>query len=242
MKKPLLGLLVCLCAAAAGQAQENAARESAANNLFRISHAPTETALAVTVALVAPRAAASSFAPLAAASSFAPLAAATSTPEPAPRFIYGTEEDYRWQLGFSYAGISFHSTPFDAQLNGINTSVVYAVKPWLGLEGTVTSAFSSEMLPVNAHVKFAFYGGGPRIGWHNRVWKLWSHVILGGAHLQPQTSLGGRDAMGYAVGVGVYYRHRPWLSIGVQGDWLNTRFFNQSQSNFQIVIGPVFHF
>jgi len=238
MKKCLFAAALLACATSC-LAQENAAHSSAMSDVARLSATSPEMALPATATDAWPAAATSSFAPLAVASSSAALAA----PAPPRRVTYGSEDDYRWELGFSYVYVHFSSTPISGvSLNGIHTSVTYAVNKYFGLEGTVTAAGSSSTIFANEHVKFALYGGGPRLTYRSEHWQPWVHAIVGGSHLQPQTSMGGRNAIGFLAGGGYDYRYSPRISFRFQGDWMGTRYFGETQSNFQIVSGVVFHF
>ncbi|MBZ5539235.1 MAG: hypothetical protein LAN61_01820 [Acidobacteriia bacterium] len=240
MKKRLFAAALLACATSC-LAQENVAHSSAVNDLARLSATSPETALPATATDAWPAApVATSFsAPLAEASSFAAFAA----PAPPRRVTYGSDDDYRWQLGFSYVYVHFSSTPISGvSLNGIHTSVTYAVNRWFGLEGAVTAAGSASTIFANEHVKFALYGGGPRFTYRSDHWQPWVHAIVGGSHLQPQTSMGGRNAIGFLAGGGYDYRYSPRISFRFQGDWVGTRYFGETQSNFQIVSGVVFHF
>ena len=240
MKKCLFAVALLACATSCF-GQENVAHSSAANDLGRLSAWSPEIALPATATDAAPLAVASSSAALAAPSFSAALAA----PAPAPRrrITYGGDDDYRWSIGFSYVYVHFSSSQISGvSLSGIHTSVAYSVNKWFGLEGAVTAAGSTSTIFANEHVKFALYGGGPRLTYRSDHWQPWVHAIVGGSHLQPQTALGSRNSIGYMVGGGYDYRYGPRLSFRVQGDWLGTRYWGENQSNFQIVAGVVVHF
>ena len=170
-----------------------------------------------------------------------PASADPAAPSPKPRFVYGGRDDYRWQLGLSLAWVRFNSSAFDANAIGIKTSVSYFLNEWLGVEGNVTAAFSPTTLGTN-HVKVLIYGGGPKVAWRQRRWEPWLHGIFGGAHLQPQTALGGRNSYAIAAGGGADYRWNPHLSFRAEGNYLRTGFFGQSQNNFELAGGAVLHF
>ena len=58
---------------------------------------------------------------------------------------------------------------------------------------------------------------------------------------------GGLGGMATAValaqaGIGVDYRIQARLSFRVEGDWVYTDYFSQTQNNFQGVAGAVLHF
>jgi hypothetical protein len=68
------------------------------------------------------------------------------------------------------------------------------------------------------------------------------HAILGGAHVQPQTANNSRSAFAVKAGGGADYRFNPRFSGRLEADWVRTTFFSQSQNNFELMGGVVFHF
>jgi len=66
--------------------------------------------------------------------------------------------------------------------------------------------------------------------------------LVGGSHLQPQTAAGGRTSLMALAGAGVDYRIHARLSFRMEGDWAFTRYFSQSQNDFQGVASVVLHF
>ncbi len=163
-------------------------------------------------------------------------------PSPQPRFLYGGRDDYRWELGLGVAWLRFRSSAFNARAVGVNTSVVYFTNEWFGIEGDIAAVFAPTIL-ANEHVKIATYGGGPKIAWRRRQWEPWLHGIFGGAHEQPQPGGGfSRNSYAIKVGGGADYRWNPRISFRLQGDYVRTGFFKQSQNNFQLAGGFVFHF
>jgi hypothetical protein len=91
-------------------------------------------------------------------------------------------------------------------------------------------------------VKIATYGAGPKIAWRRRQWEPWLHGIFGGAHEQPQISGQSRSTYVIKAGGGADYRWNPRVSFRLEGDYVRTGFFKQSQNNFQLAGGIVFHF
>jgi opacity protein-like surface antigen len=164
-----------------------------------------------------------------------------ASPSPQPKFLYGGRDDYRWELGLAASWLRFQSSSFNASAVGINTSVVYFTNDWFGIEGNVTAVFAPTIL-VNEHVKIATYGAGPKIAWRQNRWEPWLHGIFGGAHEQPQ--IGGQSRNSYAIkaGGGADYRWNPRVSLRLEADYVRTGFFSQSQNNFQLAGGIVFHF
>jgi hypothetical protein len=170
-------------------------------------------------------------------------AAPDSSPSPAPdpRFLYGGRDDYRWQLAIGAAWLRFRSSVFNASAVGIKSSVTYFTNEWFGVEGNFTAGFAPQIYQ-NEHVKLLIYGGGPKIVWRQRRWEPWLHAILGGAHEQPQTAGHSRNTFAVEAGGGADYRFNPRFSGRLEGDWVHTSFFSQSQNNFELMGGVVFHF
>jgi opacity protein-like surface antigen len=160
---------------------------------------------------------------------------------PDPKFIYGSRDDYRWQLGLGASWERFRSTIFNASAVGINTSISYYLNDWLGVEGNVMTGFAPEIFQQE-HVKLLNFTGGPRVAWRQRRWEPWAHALVGLAHEQPQTAGHSRNGFAAQLGGGADYRINPRLSLRLEGDYLRTMFFSQSQNNFTLMGGFVIHF
>lgn len=252
MMRPFATVLLVLGSVGVAQAQEAAPAERGGQANVAPDFAATSAAktalmgsLAAANALFPPPLAKplnTSEAPVAPSALAAPLESADpAAPSPNPKFLYGGRDDYRWQLGLSFAWLRFRSSIFDASAVGVQTSVTYFTNEWLGVEGNVTAAFAPTIYN-NEHVKLAIYGGGPKIAWRQRQWEPWAHAIFGGAHEQPQTAGNSRNSYSIQVGGGADYRKLPNLSFRLEGDYVRTGFFKQSQNNFQLSGGFVFHF
>jgi hypothetical protein len=164
-----------------------------------------------------------------------------AAPSPKPRFLYGGRDDYRWQLGLGFDLFRFQNSVFNATAFGIKTSVSYFLNDWFAVEGNVSTGFAPEIYQTE-HVKTVLYGGGPKIAWRQKQWEPWLHVIVGGAHEQPQTSAGGRSAFGIQAGGGADYRFNPRFSGRLGVDYVHTSFFGKSQHNYEASAGIVAHF
>jgi len=170
-----------------------------------------------------------------------PAVPANPAPPPDPKFLYGGRDDYRWQLGLGASWERFRSSVFNASAVGLNTSVAYYTNDWLGIEGNLMTGFAPTIF-AHEHVKLFNFTGGPKIAWRQRRWEPWVHGLVGFSHEQPQTAFGGRNAFAAQVGGGADYRINPRLSARLQGDWLHTQFFSQSQNNFTLAGSLVIHF
>jgi opacity protein-like surface antigen len=167
--------------------------------------------------------------------------AASPAPAPEPKFIFGGRDDYRWQIGLGATWIRFRSSIFNASAVGVKTSLTYFTNDWFAIEGNVSAGFAPEIFQ-NEHVKVLVYGAGPKIAWRQKRWEPWAHAIFGGVHEQPQTAAGGKNAFAAQLGGGADYRFNPRLSGRLEGDYIRTSLFTQSQNNFQLTGGFVFHF
>jgi hypothetical protein len=170
-----------------------------------------------------------------------PAVPANPVPSPDPKFLYGGRDDYRWQLGLGASWERFRSSIFNASAVGLNTSVAYYTNDWLGIEGNLMTGFAPTIFD-HEHVKLFNFTGGPKIAWRQRRWEPWMHGLVGFSHEQPQTAAGGKNAFAAQVGGGADYRINPRLSARLQGDWLHTQFFSQSQNNFTLAGSLVIHF
>lgn len=135
----------------------------------------------------------------------------------------------------------FRSSIFNASAVGVDSSVTYFMNNWFGVEGNVATAFAPEIFQQE-HVKLLVYGAGPKIAWRQNKWEPWMHAILGGAHEQPQTGDNTKNAFAVELGGGADYRFNPRFSGRLEADWVRTSFFSQSQNNFKLMGGVVFHF
>ncbi len=182
-------------------------------------------------------------APLVTTALAVPLEAAEpAAPSPKPKFLYSRDDIIRWELGLGFTWIRFRSSIFNASAVGLKTSVTYNTNEWFGIEGNISAAFAPEIFD-REHVKLLVYGAGPKIAWHRyKRWDPWLHAILGGAHELPTTAGNGKNGFALQLGGGADYNFNYRFSGRLEGDLLRTRFFGQSQNNFQLSAGVVLHF
>jgi hypothetical protein len=156
----------------------------------------------------------------------------------------GVTEDLsplRWQVAFGPSFVRFRSSIFDASMAGTVTSVSWAKNDWLAVEGQVVTGFAPTIYD-REHVKYVNYGAGVKIGTRRAKWEPYGHLLIGGAHIQPQTSGNTRNAFMIEAGGGADYRFWSRMSFRGQVDYLRTSFFKSTQNNLQISIAAVFHF
>jgi hypothetical protein len=247
MKRQLVAVLLMLGAGCAANAQDAVPDTQAVNRNVAVEFSASPTANTyfsqpVSANVLAPSlgfSPASVFATAASLSSAAPDA--SPSPAPDPKFLYGGRDDFRWQLGIGADWIRFRSSIFNASAVGVMTSITYFTNEWFGIEGNVSTGFAPEIFSKE-HVKVVVYGAGPKIAWREKKWEPWVHAIVGGAHEQPQTAGNSKNAFAVEAGGGADYRFNPRLSGRLEADWVRSSFFNQSQNNFELMGGVVFHF
>jgi opacity protein-like surface antigen len=169
----------------------------------------------------------------------APAEPVPATPD--PKFVYGSRDDFRWQLALGVSLLRFRSSIYYATGVGTDTSVTYFTNEWLGVEGKINTAFAPTIY-LNEHVKYFSYGAGPKIAWRARKWEPWAHTIVGGAHILPQTGANSKSGFGLQVGGGADYRIFPHLSARVGVDWIRTHLFGEWQNSAQANADIVLHF
>jgi Outer membrane protein beta-barrel domain len=167
--------------------------------------------------------------------------AALAAAAPEPQVNHRDSERERWQLGLGFTYVKFRSPAIDAGMEGLNTSVTYFTNDWLGVEGNITAAFGRKIF-VDDRTKYAGITGGPKIVMRERGWEPWAHVLFGMAHVNPQLAGVGKNGVAIQLGGGADFFNRRQISLRVEGDWVRTQLYSQSQNNFQVVTGAVFHF
>ncbi|MGC2528782.1 MAG: hypothetical protein WA639_13605 [Candidatus Acidiferrum sp.] len=247
MKRQLVAVLVVLGAGYAARAQEAAVTNATPddrNVAAAFSAAPTTNEAQFQPLETGTLSLAPSIVPDPSFASPAPAAAPKAPPSPAPepKFLYGERDDTRWQLAIGADWLRFRSSIFNASAVGIDSSVTYFTNDWFGIEGDVATAFAPDIYD-REHVKLLVYGAGAKISWRiNSRWEPWLHTIVGGAHEQPQTANNSKNAFAVQAGGGADYRFNPRFSGRLEADWVHTGFFGQSQNNFKLMGGVVFHF
>jgi hypothetical protein len=168
----------------------------------------------------------------------------SATLQPEPQVVLSVHQTYAWQAYVGYSFFRFyessHPTIRENQ-NGVNWSIVYFWKDWLGFEGEMAATYGHQ---GRQDSWFLFGGGGPRFRWSGpRGIELWGHALVGGSHFTPQTSFGKQEAFAYEVGGGADF-HSPWQRIGyrVGADMVGSHYFSTYQYSPKVFAGIVFKF
>lgn len=158
---------------------------------------------------------------------------------PEPRYVYGSRNDYRWQLALGLAVVRFRSPFYYATGIGTNTSLTYFTNEWLGVEGNINTSFAGTIFQ-GERVKYVGYGGGPKVAWRRAKWEPWLHALAGGMHILPKLAGFSENGFELQVGGGADYRIYPHLSARIEVDWIKTKVFgaweNSGSANADIVL------
>jgi hypothetical protein len=177
----------------------------------------------------------------------APSTPAGAAPDPpAPAYKSSLEFPLRVSASYQFTefrnmdGMTFHQ-------NGINTDFTGFLGHDFALEGDVAAGFgySRYSTTVNLESSEIFYGGGIRIGPERNVFQPWGHVLLGGEHFrfsQRSPALGIDNGFAYQLGLGADIKIGPRAFWRVEGEYLGTHMFSNTQANYQFGTGIAFAF
>ena len=156
---------------------------------------------------------------------------------------YSDDVGTRWELGIGYEYVHFDSVPFSADLHGLHTDLAYNLNEWFALEGSVVSAFGSDVFAGETS-KYALYTAGGRISWGPSRHRLtpWAHALVGGVHVNPQVARESKDSFALQLGGGADWRVSARFSIRAEVDYVRTQLYSDSQNNVQAGVGAVIHF
>jgi hypothetical protein len=151
-------------------------------------------------------------------------------------------------VGYSYGSADLNHNN-RSNLNGWEGSLEGSFLPWIsvvadlnGLYGTNNFPSSTQTFRVDAREhNFLF---GPRVGVHIGKIRPFAHALFGAGHVS--VSGNGYSAsdtsFAEALGGGLDYKLIPLISWRFQGDYLQTRFFGNTQNNGRFSTGIVLNF
>jgi opacity protein-like surface antigen len=241
MKNLLPVLVLMLATASISQAQDNGSLQQSENIAAEFTNTSAAASIPIPKSLFWPFSELRPSKTTLLDSISEPPPAEALPPSPAPKYVYGSRDDFRWQLGLGVSLVRFRSSLYYATGVGTNTSITYFTSDWLGVEGNLNTSFAPT-INRNQHVKYVSYGGGPKVAWRARKLEPWAHTIVGGVHILPQTAGFSQNGFGLQVGGGADYRIYPHLSARVEVDWVKTHLFGQWQNNAQANLDVVLHF
>jgi opacity protein-like surface antigen len=151
-------------------------------------------------------------------------------------------------FGYSYgnADLNHHDR---SGLNGWEGSLEGKIFPFVGIVTDINGLYGTNNFPsttqtfqVNAReYNFLF---GPRVSFSVGRVRPFVHGLFGGAHVRVNTSgfSASDTSFATALGGGVDFKLIPLVAWRFQGDYLQTRFFGNTQSNGRFSTGIVLNF
>ncbi len=165
-------------------------------------------------------------------------------------------------FGYSYVRGNLSSnrplspTISSSNLNGWFTSAEYKPIPWLGGVLDFGGNYGTERVtpfceviivcqgPLTANANIHTFLSGPRASVSLGKVTPFAQALLGGAHTNASgTGFSNADtSIATALGGGMDFRLAKTIAWRVQGDYLQTHFFSNSQNQFRFSTGPVVRF
>jgi hypothetical protein len=146
-------------------------------------------------------------------------------------------------IGYSYNRANFAGD--GVNLNGWTGALEGKVAPFLGIVADISGQYGSGASQHN--VLF-----GPRVSASIGKIRPFAHVLVGVSHVSGAPFFqvvgggsggGGSDtSFSDAIGGGIDYKLIKLIAWRVQGDLLQTRFFDDTQNDFRFSTGVVVHF
>jgi hypothetical protein len=160
--------------------------------------------------------------------------------------------------GNIFIGYSYNRTTLTVDngtnLNGWNGSLEGKIFPFVGLVADLSGYYGSGGVPAacpviigggpclsNANTREHNVLFGPRVSFSARRFRPFAHALVGVSRVNVD-GFGSDTSFGSAYGGGLDYRLKGPLHWRFQGDYLQTRFFSQTQNDFRFSTGIVLHF
>lgn len=135
-------------------------------------------------------------------------------------------------FGYSYNRADFNAAGH-SNLNGWEGSLEGNVLPWVGIVADISGHYGSGDSIYN--VIF-----GPRVSVSVGKLTPFAHALIGVGHFSAGSA--SDTSFSDALGGGVDYRLIHGIGWRFQGDFLQTRFFSNTQNDFRFSTGIVLHF
>ncbi|MFY9802214.1 MAG: hypothetical protein WA211_12920 [Candidatus Acidiferrales bacterium] len=163
-------------------------------------------------------------------------------PEPFPQGVQGVFEKYSYDVYVGYTFFRFYEVPgIRSNMNGVNGSVVYWYRDWLGADGEVMAVYGSQ---PGQNSWQTFFGGGPRLRYVGpKGMDFWGHALIGGMFITPRTPYGSQGAIAGLVGVGVDLNgHHRHMALRFAIDAIGSNYFGTYQVSPKASAGIVYKF
>lgn len=155
-------------------------------------------------------------------------------------------------IGYSYNRATLNIDN-GTNLNGWNGSLEGKIFPFVGLVADLSGYYGNGNVPagcpvvgggpclLNTHTSEHNVLFGPRVSFSAGRFRPFAHVLVGVSRINAD-GFGSDTSFGSAYGGGLDYKLGGPLHWRFQGDYLQTRFFSQTQNDFRFSTGVVFHF
>jgi opacity protein-like surface antigen len=151
-------------------------------------------------------------------------------------------------FGYSYLRADLNSSD-RSNLNGWEGSLEGKVFPFVGVVADFSGHYGTNNFPSSTAVfnvdgrehNFMF---GPRVSAPVGKFRPFAHALIGAGHVSVSTQgfSASDTSLATAIGGGLDYHLVPALAWRFQGDYLQTRFFSNTQNNARFSTGIVLNF
>jgi hypothetical protein len=154
-------------------------------------------------------------------------------------------------FGYTYYHTDI-STIDTANTNGWEASFEGKVLPFIGIVADFSQNYGSENFPllcplgvggctVNFNIHEQNYLFGPRVSASAGKFRPFAEALFGAGHLTTN-GIGNDTSFATALGGGLDYRIIRPIAWRLQGDYVQTRFFGNTQNNVRLSTGIVLRF
>jgi hypothetical protein len=150
--------------------------------------------------------------------------------------------------GNAFFGYSYDRTPIASNdttnMNGWEASLEGKFLPWIGLVADIdghygSHNFSGTTADLTAHNALF----GPRVSVQVKRLRPFAEFLVGAGHISRSNGISDSDTSFVdAVGGGLDYRVFGPVALRAQLDWINTRFYGESQNGVRFSTGIALHF
>jgi outer membrane protein with beta-barrel domain len=151
-------------------------------------------------------------------------------------------------VGYSYGNVDLNHNN-RSNLNGWEGSLEGKFLPWVGIVADINGLYGTNNFPsstqiFNVDAKEYNYLFGPRVSVSVGKIRPFAHALFGAGHVSVSTTgySASDTAFAEALGGGFDYKLVPLISWRFQGDYLQTRFFGNTQNNGRFSTGIVLNF
>lgn len=157
-------------------------------------------------------------------------------------------------FGYSYDNTAI-SQGDGGSLNGWNASLEGKLIPWVGLVVDIDGHYGSRSYPVicnglpacpgpvNANIAAHNFLFGPRVSITVSRFRPFGEILVGAAHVSRTNGISDSDtSFANGVGGGLDYKVFGPLWLRGQLDWIETRFYGDTQNGVRFSTGVAVHF